>query len=255
MSATSRNGSIKAAEELLARGYCPIGYPTLLKGPPEDARYIGWNTWRPTRETLDQYVEEHGNVGILLGEPSHGLIDIDLDTPQAVTVAPFLLPHTRMMHGRPSNPKSHWWYRVDSPPMRATEKLHDIDNQTVILEIRSTGGQTMAPPSVHPSGEHLQWVVFEEPAQVQFAELRRAAREVAAAALLAIHWPAKGSRDDASLALAGALSREHGWNVPRVERFIEAVVTAAGDEEARTCQRRPMTAPLWRREVRRRVRG
>src|SRR5262249_11884450 len=63
-------------------------------------------------------------------------------------------------------------------------------------------------------------------------DLLAAAGRLAACSLLARHWPHKGSRDAAAMALTGALTRA-GWEVPAVERFVYAVAVAAGDEEAR----------------------
>src|SRR5262249_2111800 len=59
----------------------------------------------------------------------------------------------------------------------------------------------------------------------------RAVREVATAALLARHWPAKGTRQDAFLALAGGLLRA-GLGLERTERFVGALAAATQDEEA-----------------------
>src|SRR4249920_2772761 len=47
------------------------------------------------------------NVGIVLGPSSGGLADIDLDCVEACTAAPFLLPPTSGLFGRPSNRDSH----------------------------------------------------------------------------------------------------------------------------------------------------
>ena len=49
-----------------------------------------------------------------------------------------------------------------------------------------------------------------------------AVRKVAAAALLARHWPAKGSRHQAFLALAGILSRA-GWSLDDIKAFHRAI--------------------------------
>ena len=51
---------------------------------------------------------------------------------------------------------------------------------------------------------------------------------IAAAALVARHWPVKGSRHEASKALAGLLCRA-GWDEPSAMAFIEAVAVAAQD--------------------------
>src|SRR5260370_41160236 len=57
---------------------------------------------------------------------------------------------------------------------------------------------------------------------------------VAAGTLLARHWPGpdSGKRQDAALALCGGLARA-GWDVDRIERFVEAVALAAHDDEVR----------------------
>jgi hypothetical protein len=88
------------------------------------------------------------------------------------------------------------------------------------------------PPGVHESGELLVWHVFDSPTEISLLELSREVRTVACAALLARHWPAKGDRDTAALALSGALVRA-GWDAERVSRFVEAVAVAAGDDEVR----------------------
>src|SRR6185437_52679 len=88
-------------------------------------------------------------------------------------------------------------------------------------------------PSVHLDGGWLRWgggrVEPLEPARVTAATLRQPVARTAAAALLARHWPAKGSRDEAALALAGWLVKS-GWTDDEVETFIIAVARAAQDE-------------------------
>src|SRR5262249_2837212 len=71
-------------------------------------------------------------------------------------------------------------------------------------------------------------------------------RSVAAAALLAKHWPIKGSRDEAAMALSGGLVRA-GWSEEDSARFCEAVATAAGDEEGR--KRAAKAAPTRRKRA------
>jgi DNA polymerase I-like protein with 3'-5' exonuclease and polymerase domains len=81
----------------------------------------------------------------------------------------------------------------------------------------------------------LIWESWGQPTQITAEQLLAAAGAVAAAGLLARHWPKEGARQDAALALAGGLVRA-GWTltgVERAEKFIEAVATAAGDDEVR----------------------
>jgi hypothetical protein len=54
--------------------------------------------------------EPENNVGVKMGEASNGLIDVDLDCPEAVALAPEVLPATGAMFGRPSRRSAHWLY-------------------------------------------------------------------------------------------------------------------------------------------------
>jgi hypothetical protein len=172
---------------------------------------------------------EAKNVGILLGAASGGVIDCDLDCEEAFRAWPFIMPDTPWIFGRASRPQSHLLYRSDvlEKPLR----FRDVDG-AVLVELRGDNHQTIAPPSTHPSGEAITWVDgFEgDPAHVELAELQRAVGELAAASLLARHWPHRGGRQDAAMALAGGLLRA-GWSQERVENLVEAAAVAARDEE------------------------
>jgi putative DNA primase/helicase len=201
----------------------------------------GWPNLRLSESDLDTYFSNGNNVGILLGEASGGLVDIDLDAPEALKVADAFLPQTGRIHGRNSKPGSHRWYVCSPSPH--PEKFADTDG-TCLAELRSTGQQTVVPPSVHPSAERLCWERDGNPATVDGADLLRAVARVAAASLLARHWPSRGSRHEAALALHGLLLRA-GWAEQEAERFVGAVALAACDEEwasratdARTTARR-----------------
>jgi hypothetical protein len=232
MTACSRNGAVHfdvrtAAAEYITRGLAPIPVCPRGKRPLS----TNWQHLRPDAQALDQLFPpgEGRNIGLLLGEPSGGLVDVDLDAAPAVAAAKLLLPETGWVSGRPSKRESHYWFRLTEPPARAQTKFADLDG-TVLVELRSTGGQTVVPPSVHETGEVVEWHRFDQPSPVGLADLEAAVAAVAAAALLANHWPEKGLRQDAYLALAGGLLRA-GWDRGRVETFLDALAHAAGDEE------------------------
>jgi len=71
-----------------------------------------WPTLRITEADLSAYFPAgaHLNIGLLNGAPSGGLIDVDLDCPEAVAAGSHFLPVTRWVSGRPSAPRSHRWY-------------------------------------------------------------------------------------------------------------------------------------------------
>ena len=86
---------------------------------------------------------------------------------------------------------------------------------STIVELRQDGHQTVVPPSLHESGELCGWDEEGEPAEVDANDLFQRVHILAAAALLARHWPAKGRRHDAALALSGMLLRA-GWDAERL---------------------------------------
>jgi putative DNA primase/helicase len=172
--------------------------------------------------------EDRLNIGILLGKPSGGLVDIDLDCEEAIALAPFILPETEMIFGRESRPRSHWIYKtLDNPGRR--EAFTAPDRTGTLLEIRGEGSFTIFPGSVHPSGEQVRFDRDGEPAVLSLDELRASARQLAAACLLLRCWR-EGQRHDLALAVAGALL-SGGVDRNVVTRLIDAVARAAGDNE------------------------
>src|SRR5579872_508200 len=51
------------------------------------------------------------NIGVVLGDASKGLVDIDIDDIEALALADVFLPETGMEFGRKSKPRSHKIYR------------------------------------------------------------------------------------------------------------------------------------------------
>ena len=219
----------EAARQYLAEGWMPVPVPYRKKNPGLE----NWPNLRLRQDEIDRHFGNSQNVGILLGEPSGGLVDVDLDVSQALIVAPAFLPATGRKHGRPGKPNSHCWYRCQ--PIPGSRKFLDVDAKTCLLELRSTGGQTVVPPSTHPEGEQYSWVEIDKPTEIRGEELSACVSRLAAATLVVRHWPNKGSRHDVSLALAGFLLRA-GWPEEAAMEFVGAVASAAGDEEWRARQ-------------------
>lgn len=221
---------LRAAHAYLQRGWAPIPVPGAQKEPI----LTGWQNLRLAERDLPQHFGADDNVGLLVGEPSGGLCDTDLDAPEAVTAAPYFLPDTGRIHGRAGKPVSHYWY-MSGGELKTTKFQYvasDKKTKTMLVEVRWTGCQTLVPPSRHPSGEQYIWHRRDDPAVVGADVLLRQAARTAACALLARMWPGVGSRDDAALALAGLLLRA-GWDEEETDHFVTTVAIVAGDEEAR----------------------
>jgi putative DNA primase/helicase len=221
--------SASAAVRYIKHGYAPIPIPARSKGP----NLKDWQHLRLEPEDVPKYFNNGRNIGLLLGEPSGGLIDIDLDAPEAVAAGRYLLPDT-LRSGRESSPNSHYWYRCEPASLPGTAKFQVPRGGTgegaeMFAELRSTGKQTVVAPSVHPDGDKYTWG-SGEPAEISGPELLERVREVATAALLARHWPMRG-RHEIALASAGYLGRRLAPE--RLHAIIEAAAGAAGDEEWR----------------------
>lgn len=209
---TSGNASTQAAIEALQRGYTAIPIRDGGKRPFLSAwTHTRWENTDEVQLAFDKFLSEGASgVGLLLGQPSGGLVDIDLDHPKAIRLRDYFLPPTQMETGRAGRSRSHAWYRVlDELPATRRFKMPD---GAVSVELRSTGSQTVIPPSIHPSGEAYRWEKApwggeEGPEIVPGKKLAIQVALLGLGAVLLDNWPAAGSRHEAYLALAGGLLR------------------------------------------------
>jgi hypothetical protein len=213
---------VAAALEYVARGWAPIPIPAREKNPNRR----GWQNERYTPETIPAAFGHAGGIGLLCGEPSGGLLDVDPDTAEGAAAWSFYRIPTDRSHSRQGGFQHDWFYGDIVP--QQIEKLCDPSGQCLI-ELRSTGGQTVVPPSLHPTGAPLEWTAAGQPARVSTAALQRAVRCAGAAAMLARRWP-DGARHDGALALAGMLLRG-GMAQGDAERFVGVAARVAGDDE------------------------
>jgi hypothetical protein len=213
-----------AAANYLRRGFCLV--PTAGKRPKDKS----WQKLRLTEADLASAFCSGDNLGVHLGAASGGVVDVDLDAPEARALAASFLPATGWKHGRASSPMSHYWYVAHGAQYLKLEDPDPRGSAACLVELRQDGHQTVVPPSIHPCGERYEWECEGDMGEVDARSLERAVRRLGAAALLARHWPAKGSRDTAALALSGVLARA-GWDEPSSDHFVTTVAWAAGDEE------------------------
>jgi Bifunctional DNA primase/polymerase, N-terminal len=196
----------RAAAALIRRGVAVIPVPAGEKNPGRN----GWEALRITEDEVPNYWTNGQNVGLLCGEPSGGRVDVDLDPDEAVRIAGRFLTPT-LTSGRESRPHSHWWY-VSASAESCDWK--DTDGSKLV-ELRSTGRQTLVSPSLHPDGDEYLWHAETglKMAEIGASELSRRLRELATAVLIARHLPPRrtgtegGGRHDYALALSGFLLR------------------------------------------------
>lgn len=170
---------------------------------------------------------ERLNIGMVTG----AIVDVDLDCPEAAFLAQRLLPHTTMVFGRASKPRSHWMYLGEGPLPANRIAWTDPVNGDVILEIRGAGHQTVMPGSTHPSGERIEWADNwpETTTPTPNDELLRLNKLIAAGTLLIRNWH-EGSRNELTKYVTGMLC-QYGWSDGIVEILMEAVFDYCGDND------------------------
>ena len=143
--------ALDAALDYCARGWATIPVPHRAKRPVIKE----WQKLRITADTAPRYFDSDSqNIGVLLGMPSGELVDVDLDCREALALAASFLPATGSVFGRASKQMSHRLYVAAIPRI---VQFEDPENGTMLLELRSTGGQTVFPGSTHESGEAIEW--------------------------------------------------------------------------------------------------
>jgi hypothetical protein len=197
------NDTRRAAERYLRAGLAIIPVPAGEKNPNRQ----GWQRERHTVEDIPHLWSNGQGVGILWGEPSGGKVDVDADWPEACIAADFILPPTRTF-GRAGAPESHRIYDIeDTIPVSKKYKLTGNGPGRCVVELLSTGAQSLVPPSLHESGERRAWYQERSAAKIESKALMEGVADVATAALIAHNWPGQGARHDYVLAATGYVAR------------------------------------------------
>lgn len=222
----------KAAAEYLKQGWAVVPVKRQDKNP----QIKDWPTLAAERAfTLEDF--RGANVGVVLGPVSKGLVDIDLDSPNAIELAEYFLPPTRTF-GRKSKRASHWLYyakgaRSDALPFGPLPKKGTKEKRELV-EIRAQNKgddncshQSVFPGSVHESGEKVQWDNDEEIATVDAGELAWSVARLAVASSLLPDWSEGSHRNAKSFGVAGGLLKL-GWNGAEVRDCLAAVRECSG---------------------------
>lgn len=204
----------------------------LVKSRSKVPAQRGWTSLPPVSPDWEAVRRGDYNVGVLLGGD---LVDVDLDDDLAVRIAPEVLPYT-LTYGRQSRRRSHYLYRLDDGSIDTTK--WKLPNGTMLLELRSSGAQSVIPPSIHPSGEQYEWDEYDNAVLDDLVDkvtaidadtLRRSCSLLAFLTALAHAW-LPSVRHELALATAGYLAKS-GTTRDDARRFVRIVAVAAGDDE------------------------
>lgn len=241
------------AKSYVSVGWSPVPIKYRSKKPYHEGHLLkDWENLRLTAADLPRYFKHSQmNIGVLLGEPSGWLVDVDLDCAEAIVLAEQFLSDTNMTFGRASKLRSHWLYQsLGSVTRKFTDVPLDAGGTgSTLVELRASG-QTVFPGSVHTSGEPVEW--FPLPPDglrrlvtVDADELRDRVTRLAVASLLLRHGWAFA---DAVERAQGDIANGAGFIGVHVRRWLgipeplpprpALVEPGGGGEEARPAKRR-----------------
>lgn len=240
---SKRRGSIfpvkDAASEYLQRGWKLMKLPPRSKKPYKKSFASCTITW----ENLDALPSD-SNIAVLFTTAGE-LKDLDCDYQEAADLAKAIGLSKGAAFGRKSVGAGHYLFnasgceakRFELPKAPAARPYprplpsHDGKPSRLVVELRGNDNTyTAFPPSVHPSGETIDWVGSQrEPEVTTAAELRTLAGRHAFAATVLYFYPETASaRYDVRMALTGALARS-GMTADLITDYVQAVARLAGD--------------------------
>lgn len=247
------SSELQAAYNYHAQGLPPIP----IKRGAKQAAIDGWQSRSIPVEEFGQYWGGSAPCGLAipLGARSKGLIDMDLDWPEARALAdelPFLYGGL-LAFGRKGSPRAHRLAfckeALDLDNFRTiaftipgalakTMGLSNEEHASNVLELRGNNGYTIFPPSTHTSGERIEWDSAGGSVQeMPYEELRFKAGVLANAALMVRFYPPVGMRNDFNLALGGMFLRamrgkydeDEDLLIEHVDRLVTTICRLGGD--------------------------
>jgi hypothetical protein len=226
-----------------ARAYADAGYKLVRLKSLEKVPYSkAWQNAEPKPE----HFAPDDNIGVQLGSKSDGLVDLDLDIPQARALSglPCFFGHLPSFR-RASQPADMPGHRLvicrDAPDKRESFDFRGTKEQSaieplklakgVVLELRVGGCQTAFPPSRLGDDELICDGDLVCVPEMSWVDLRARAGLLAFSAFAAANYPSEGNRDNFCFHLTGAYVHA-GVDPAIVDQIVEAIARLNGDDEA-----------------------
>lgn len=186
----------------------------------EGGEWLAYSKQRPADELRDFWFPEHstGNIGIICGQVSDGLVVIDCDTPETYAALCYQYPELRTSRTVRTG-KGYHIYTVANEPVKTT-KFYLFGSTH---HIKAEGSYVVAPPSMHATGRRYEWVADVPPLTLDLPRLKAALAALGAtspgrtadepnhdrgwAAQLLRDGAKHGERDDSTFKLASHLIR------------------------------------------------
>ena len=195
-----------------------------------------WSS-RDLKITKEEWKQKYSDCEIALR--LDGVIDLDIDNRIAKRFVDKYIITCEAISGRPSNPKSHYWWKGQlekaafSLPKDLIKYYEHAPHGATLCEIRS-GHQyyTIVPGSLHSKDpEHVKWEHYSSIKEYS-GNLNKDLRKIALSTALCILYAPKGARDEYCTAIAGVLVKQTNWKDDEINDFIYNIAVAANDDEA-----------------------
>jgi len=187
--------------------------------------------------TKEEWKQKYSDCEIALR--LDGVIDLDIDNRIAKRFVDKYIITCEAISGRPSNPKSHYWWKgklekaAFSLPKDLIKYYEHAPHGATLCEIRS-GHQyyTIVPGSLHSKDpEYVKWEHYSSIKEYS-GDLNKDLRKIALSTALCILYAPKGARDEYCTAIAGVLVKQTNWKDDEINDFIYNIAVAANDDEA-----------------------
>ena len=154
-------------------------------------------------------------------------VDFDIDNPLVKRFMNFYVKSCGAISGRPTNPKSHYWWKAKLKPVKFVlpkefeEIYKKFPHGATLCEIRSGSNHfTIVPKSLHSkANEYVEWEKYEGIKEYP-GDLNLDLRKIALSTALCILYAPKGERDAYCTAIAGILIKYTDWNEDDINDFI-----------------------------------
>ncbi len=165
-------------------------------------------------------------------------VDFDIDNPLVKRFMNFYVKSCGAISGRPTNPKSHYWWKAKLKPAKFVlpkefeEIYKKFPHGATLCEIRSGSNHfTIVPKSLHSkANEYVEWEKYEGIKEYP-GDLNLDLRKIALSTALCILYAPKGERDAYCTAIAGILIKYTDWNENDINDFILNLASNSDDEE------------------------
>ena len=167
------------------------------------------------------------------------LVDLDIDNSIAKRFVDKYIITCGAISGRPSNSKSHYWWKGQlkkeafTLPKDLIKYYEKAAHGATLCEIRSGSNfYTIVPGSLHSKNhEYVRWEHYDGIKEYS-GDLNKDLRKIALSTALCILYAPKGSRDEYCTAIAGVLVKQTKWKNDEINEFIYNIAIAANDDEA-----------------------